>query len=349
MSARLLILDTTLRGYKRSPIEAMSPQEKLVVARQIEKLGADGIEAGFPARSVGDEEGVRLVAKQIKTARVVARARAVLEDIEAAWIAVEQAHLPGIHTFIPTSDILLTRKVNMSRDQVIEYTARAVSMARSFSDWVQFSFEDATRTDVRFMCEVIQTAVDAGAGTINLIDSRGYAYPDQMDRLVKYVRSSVAGINDVIISVNCHDHLGLAVANSVAAARAGARQVECALNGIGERAGNAALEQIAMILKIREKAFQLQTGIVEEEIPRASRLISTITGIPLQPSKAPAGAAAVTPGSGEHANRNADAKNADSIMSPVSAGVDHSSPLLSEHSGRSTFEERAILLGYQLT
>ncbi len=349
MTERVLIFDTTLRDGEQSPGATMNQNEKLQLARQLEKLGVDIIEAGFPASSEGDQEGVRRIARQIKNARIVGLARSLAEDIETAWRSVEPARLPGIHTFIATSDIHLKYKLRMSRDQVLERAGQAVRLARSLSDWVEFSCEDATRSDPGFICQVIQTAIDEGAGTINIPDTVGYSYPEEISRLITTIRKNVPGIENAIISVHCHNDLGLAVANSLAALKAGARQVECTINGIGERAGNAALEEIAMVLKTRKEAFGLHTGIVSEHIFHTSRLVTSITGISVQPNKAIVGANAFAHESGIHQDGIIKERTTYEIMDPESVGISKSSLVLGKHSGRHAFRERIKDLGYSLT
>ncbi len=349
MSERVLIFDTTLRDGEQSPGATMNQQEKLQLARQLEKLGVDIIEAGFPASSEGDKESVSLIAGQVKNSRVVGLARTVAEDIETAWKAVEKANLPGIHTFISTSDVHLQHQLRMSREEVISRAAQAVRLARSLSDWVEFSCMDATRSDPEFMCTVIQAAVDEGAGTINIPDTVGYSYPEEIAELIRFVKQNVRGIEKTIISVHCHNDLGLAVANSLAAIKAGARQVECTINGIGERAGNASLEEIAMILKTREKALGFHTGIVSEQIFHTSRLVTSITGINVQPNKAIVGANAFSHESGIHQDGIIKERTTYEIMDPESVGIAKSSLVLGKHSGRHAFKERAKSLGYLLT
>lgn len=349
MSERILIFDTTLRDGEQSPGATMNQQEKLQLARQLEKLGVDIIEAGFPASSEGDKESVSLIAAQVKSSRVVGLARAVAEDIETAWQAVEKANLPGIHTFISTSDVHLQHQLRMSREEVISRAAQSVRLARSLSDWVEFSCMDATRSDPEFMCNVIQAAVDEGAGTINIPDTVGYSYPEEIAELIRTVKQNVRGIEKTIISVHCHNDLGLAVANSLAAIQAGARQVECTINGIGERAGNASLEEIAMILKTRQKAFGFYTGIVSEQIFHTSRLVTSITGINVQPNKAIVGANAFSHESGIHQDGVIKERTTYEIMDPETVGIAKSSLVLGKHSGRHAFKERAKSLGYVLT
>lgn len=349
MTERVLIFDTTLRDGEQSPGATMNQHEKLQLARQLEKLGVDIIEAGFPASSEGDQEGVSQIAREIKEARVVGLARSVAEDIETVWRCVGKARNPGIHTFIATSDIHLKYKLRMSRDEVLERAGQAVRLARSLSDWVEFSCEDATRSDSDFICKVVQTAIDEGARTINIPDTVGYAYPQEISTLISTIREKVNGIEDAVISVHCHNDLGLAVANSLAALQAGARQVECTINGIGERAGNAALEEIAMILRTRKEAFGFDTGIVSEEIFHTSRLVTNITGISVQPNKAIVGANAFAHESGIHQDGVIKERTTYEIMNPESVGISKSALVLGKHSGRHAFRERIKDLGYSLS
>ncbi len=349
MSERVFIFDTTLRDGEQSPGATMNRQEKLQLARQLEKLGVDIIEAGFPASSEGDKDAVSRIAREVRSTRVVGLARSVAEDIEAAWSAVEKAEKPGIHTFIATSDIHLKHKLRMSRDEVINRAGQAVRLAHSLSDWVEFSCEDATRSDPDFLCQVIQTAVNEGARTINIPDTVGYAYPGEMVAFVKAVKEKVAGIGDCVISVHCHNDLGLAVANSLAAVQAGARQVECTINGIGERAGNAALEEIVMILNTRKDVLGLHTGIVTDQIFHTSRLVTSVTGIPVQPNKAIVGANAFAHEAGIHQDGVIKERTTYEIMDPATVGIGKSELVLGKHSGRHTFGQRIKSLGYDLT
>jgi 2-isopropylmalate synthase len=349
MSDRVLIFDTTLRDGEQSPGATMNRQEKLQLARQLEKLGVDIIEAGFPASSEGDREAVSRIARELRSTRVVGLSRSVAEDIETAWSAVEKAAMPGIHTFIATSEIHLTHKLRMSHEEVLHRAGQAVRLARSLSDWVEFSCEDATRSDPDFMCRVIQTAIDEGACTINIPDTVGYAYPEEMAALIRTVIEKTRSPENLVISVHCHNDLGLAVANSLAAVRAGARQVECTINGIGERAGNAALEEIVMILNTRKPVLGLHTGIRTDQIFHTSRLVTSVTGIPVQPNKAIVGANAFAHEAGIHQDGVIKERTTYEIMDPESVGISQSSLILGKHSGRHAFRERIRSLGYELT
>ncbi|MCL5123639.1 MAG: 2-isopropylmalate synthase [Deltaproteobacteria bacterium] len=349
MTNRVYIFDTTLRDGEQSPGATMNQHEKLQLARQLERLGVDTIEAGFPASSEGDREAVARISSEIKTSRVVGLARSVAEDIETAWSAVEKASKPGIHTFIATSDIHLKHKLRMSRNEVVDRAAQAVRLARSLSDWVEFSCEDATRSDRSFLIEVIEAAIKEGASTINIPDTVGYSYPTEISDLITFLRGKTKGIDKVILSIHCHDDLGLAVANSLAGVEAGVRQVECTINGIGERAGNASLEEIVMALKTRQDHFNLTTGISTEQIFHTSRLVTAITGIPVQPNKAIVGANAFAHESGIHQDGVIKERSTYEIMDPESVGISKSSLVLGKHSGRHAFRERMQALGYSLT
>jgi len=349
MTNQVLIFDTTLRDGEQSPGATMNQHEKLQLARQLERLGVDIIEAGFPASSEGDKEAVSRIASEIKNSRIVGLSRSVAEDIERAWYAVEKAAKPGIHTFIATSDIHLKYKLRMTRNEVIDRAAQAVKLARSLSDWVEFSCEDATRSDRNFLREIIETVIDQGARTINIPDTVGYSYPLEISELIKFLKGNVKGIENTILSIHCHDDLGLAVANSLAAVEAGVRQVECTINGIGERAGNASLEEIVMALKTRHDHFHLTTGIVTEQIFHTSRLVTAITGIPVQPNKAIVGANAFSHESGIHQDGVIKERSTYEIMDPESVGISKSSLVLGKHSGRHAFRERLQALGYYLS
>lgn len=346
---KILFFDTTLRDGEQSPGATMNQNEKLQLARQLERLGVDIIEAGFPASSEGDREAVQKIAREIKNSRIVGLSRSVAEDIETAWRAVSEAALPGIHTFIATSDIHLKHKLRLSRNEVIDRAGKAVRLARSLSDWVEFSCEDATRSDPEFLIEVVETAISEGACSINIPDTVGYSYPQEISQLVTTIKNRVKGIENVIVSVHCHDDLGLAVANSLAGILAGARQVECTINGIGERAGNASLEELAMILKTRRATFQFETNIKTEEIFHTSRLVTAITGMPVQPNKAIVGANAFAHESGIHQDGVIKERTTYEIMDPESVGISKSSLVLGKLSGRHAFRERLQSLGYYLT
>ncbi|MGD0230801.1 MAG: 2-isopropylmalate synthase, partial [Syntrophorhabdales bacterium] len=275
MTDRVYIFDTTLRDGEQSPGNTMNAQEKLRVAKQLEALGVDIIEAGFPVASEGDFESVRQIAEVVKSSQVAGLARANFEDIDRAWEAVKDAANPRIHTFISTSDIHLKYQIRKSRDEALRIAEESVRRARTYTSNVEFSAMDATRTDWDYLCSVFTVAIDAGATTINVPDTVGYTVPDEFGALIRYIMEHVPNISGAVVSVHCHNDLGLAVANSIAAVKCGARQVECTINGIGERSGNAALEEIVMILRTRKDLFVVDTGIVSEKIYPTSRLITS--------------------------------------------------------------------------
>lgn len=349
MSEQIKIFDTTLRDGEQSPGATMNVAEKVRIAEQLEKLRVDIIEAGFPISSEGDFEAVREIAKKIKRSEVAALARTSLPDIKRAWEAVKFAPYPRIHTFIATSDIHLKYKLRMSREEALREAVKAVRYAKSLCENVEFSAEDATRSDLDFLCEVFSRVIQAGATTINVPDTVGYAIPSEFGRLVKTIREKVKGIDQVTLSVHCHNDLGLAVANSIAAIENGARQVECTINGIGERAGNASLEEIVMALKTRKDLFQFHTQVNTKQIFSTSRLVSKITGMVIQPNKAVVGANAFAHQSGIHQDGVLKEKLTYEIMTPESVGIPKSSIVLGKLSGRHAFKERLKELGYQLS
>jgi 2-isopropylmalate synthase len=348
MARKIYIFDTTLRDGEQSPGATMNSQEKLLVARQLERLGVDAIEAGFPVSSQDDFKAVSLIAENIRNCEVVALARANKEDIDTAWEAIKKAERPRIHTFIATSDIHLKYKLKKTRDEVLEQIERAVKYARRYVDNVEFSAEDATRSEVPYLIKAIQVAVDAGAKVINIPDTVGYITSFEFQELIRTIKEDVRGIEKVILSVHCHNDLGLAVANSLSAIRAGADQVECTINGLGERAGNASLEEIVMAIKTRRDVFDCYTDIVTEQLYPTSRLVSKITGISVQPNKAIVGANAFAHEAGIHQDGILKARLTYEIMTPESVGIPKSSLVLGKHSGRHAFRERIKELGYEL-
>jgi 2-isopropylmalate synthase len=348
VSERVYIFDTTLRDGEQSPGNTMNTQEKLRVARQLEALGVDIIEAGFPIASEGDFDAVRQIAATIKNCEVAGLARANDADIDRAWEAVKVAVKPRIHTFISTSDIHLKYQFKKTRDEILKIAVHSVKRAKKYTGNVEFSAMDATRSDWDYLCRMFAEVIDAGAITINVPDTVGYAVPDEFGKLIRYIVEHVPNIGKAIISVHCHNDLGLAVSNSIAAIQNGARQVECTINGIGERAGNAALEEIAMILRTRKDIFPADTRIISEKIYPASRLITTITGVSVQPNKAIVGANAFAHESGIHQDGLLKAKLTYEIMKPESVGISKSSLVLGKHSGRHAFRDRIEGLGYTL-
>jgi len=343
------IFDTTLRDGEQSPGNTMNIQEKLRVARQLEMLGVDIIEAGFPIASQGDFDAVRQIAETVKGSEIAGLARANDKDIDRAWEAVKVAAKPRIHTFISTSEIHLKHQLRMTEDEVLKVAIKSVERAKSYTDNVEFSAMDATRSDRDYLCKVFAAVIEAGATTLNVPDTVGYTIPAEFGSLIRYVMDNVPNISKAVISVHCHNDLGLAVANSLAAIENGARQVECTLNGIGERAGNASLEEIVMILRTRKDNLSLDTRIVTEKIFPSSRLITSITGVQVQPNKAIVGANAFAHESGIHQDGLLKNNTTYEIMTPQSVGLDKSNLVIGKHSGSHAFKDRVQTLGYNLS
>jgi 2-isopropylmalate synthase len=349
MTDQIRIFDTTLRDGEQSPGCSMNLEEKLKVAAQLEALGVDIIEAGFAIASEGDFEAVQAVARQCERATVASLARAATADIERAWAAVKAAKHPRIHTFIATSPLHMRAKLNKTPEEVIEAIAQSVGHARNLCGDIEWSAEDATRTDPDFLCRAVETAIAAGATTINLPDTVGYATPETYGAMFRDVISRVPNADKAIFSTHCHNDLGLAVANTLAAIMAGARQVESTVNGIGERAGNAAVEEIAMALRVRHDVLPYRTGIVSTEITRASRLISGITGMAVQANKAIVGANAFAHESGIHQDGMLKDSSTYEIMTPESVGQGATNLVLGKHSGRAAFRQKLSEMGYNLS
>jgi len=345
--ARVTVFDTTLRDGEQSPGCSMNVQEKLRMAHQLDRLGVDVIEAGFPIASEGDFAAVQAIAAVVRRPVIAGLARACHQDIDRAWKAVQGAARPRIHVFLATSDIHLKYKLRVTREQCLQQAADAVKLARSFCQDVEFSPEDATRTDPDFLCQVVQAVVDAGAGTVNIPDTVGYTTPDEFGRLIQAIRQRVRGTENVVISAHCHNDLGLAVANTLAAVAAGARQVECSVNGIGERAGNASLEEIVMALRVRRDQYAFETGIVAEQLYPTSQVLSEITHVPVQPNKAIIGRNAFAHEAGIHQDGVLKNPLTYEIMTPQSVGVPDSTLVLGKHSGRHALGLRCEQLGYQ--
>jgi 2-isopropylmalate synthase len=347
-SDRVIIFDTTLRDGEQSPGASMNLEEKLRIAEALEGMGVDVIEAGFPIASNGDFEAVNEIAKVIKESTVCGLARAGAKDIDRAAEALKPAPRRRIHTFIATSPLHMKFKLQMTPDEVHDAVHDSVSRARNHVDDVEWSCEDGTRSERDFLCRVIETAIKAGASTINIPDTVGYTIPSEYTSLIEEIRNRVPNIDKARISVHCHNDLGLAVANSLAGVAAGARQVECTINGLGERAGNAALEEIVMALRTRSDVLPYDTGIRTENITKASRLVSTITGFAVQPNKAIVGANAFAHESGIH--QDGMLKNAQTyeIMTPESVGLTQSNLVLGKHSGRHAFRKKLAELGFDL-
>ena len=349
MSERVIIFDTTLRDGEQSPGASMNAAEKLRLALQLEKLGVDAIEAGFPAASPGDFDAVRLIADKIKKSQVTALARASTEDIDRAWEAIKDAAHPRIHTFIATSDIHLEHKLRMSRDAVVEAAAQAVRHAKAYTDNVEFSAEDGSRSDRDYLCRVFGAAIEAGATTLNLPDTVGYAMPDEFGRLVAYVRENTPHMDRAILSIHCHNDLGLATANTLAGLMAGARQAEVTINGIGERAGNTSLEEVAMSLFTRREYLGLETNLNTREIYPTSRLVSMVTGIVVQPNKAVVGANAFAHEAGIHQDGVLKNRMTYEIMEPETVGLQSNRLVIGKHSGRHAFKQRLSDMGYDIS
>ena len=348
MHDRVHVFDTTLRDGEQSPGCSMNLEEKVRMARQLEQLRVDVLEAGFPIASAGDFEAVRIIAKTIEHCTVAALARAVKADIDRAWDAIQYAKKPRIHTFIATSDIHLTHKLKKTKVQVLNDVAWAVKYATSFCEDVEFSCEDASRSDIEFLCEVISAAIEAGAKIINLPDTVGYAVPEEYGKMFQTVKTRVAGIESVLLSAHCHNDLGLAVANSLAAVHGGARQVECTVNGIGERAGNASLEELVMAIKTRGEKLGVFTNVNTEEIYKSSKLLSSLTGMLVQRNKSIVGANAFAHEAGIHQDGLLKSPITYEIMTPQSVGIRHSTLVLGKHSGRHALKQRYVELGYDL-
>jgi 2-isopropylmalate synthase len=349
MSDIVRIFDTTLRDGEQSPGCSMNIEEKIRVARQLAALNVDVIEAGFPIASHGDFEAVREVARKIKGPVICGLARATDKDIDRAWEAVREAEQSRIHTFIATSDLHLKFKLKKSREQVLERAVWAVKHAKQYTDDVEFSAEDAARSDVEYLCKVIEAVIHAGATTVNIPDTVGYAIPDEFGRLIATLRQKVSNIEKAIISVHCHNDLGLAVANSLAAVLNGARQVECTINGLGERAGNASMEELVMAIRTRKNLFNLATNIKTQKIFQSSRLVSDITGMLVQANKAVVGANAFAHESGIHQDGFLKKQETYEIMTPESIGLSKSKLVLGKHSGRHAFRTRLEEMGYHLS
>jgi 2-isopropylmalate synthase len=346
---KIRIFDTTLRDGEQSPGASMNLDEKIRIARQLERLHVDVIEAGVPSSSPGDFESVKRVALEIQGPQIAGLARTTPADIDRVWEAVRHARRPLIHVFIATSDIHLRHKLRKSREDVLEEARRAVAHAKRYTEEVEFSAEDATRSDPEYLARVIEAAIESGATIVNIPDTVGYTTPSEYGKLISGLREKVKNIHKAIISVHCHDDLGMAVANSLAAVENGARQVECTINGIGERAGNASLEEIVMALKTRKDFFAHEVSIATEQIYPTSRLLANITGIPVPPNKAIVGTNAFAHEAGIHQDGVLKDKTTYEIMTPESVGISQSTLVLGKHSGRHAFRERIQALGYQLS
>ena len=348
MTKQIKIFDTTLRDGEQSPGCTMNLKEKIVLAKQLEALNVDIMEAGFAIASDGDFEAVKTVAQTIKNSAVASLSRALEKDIDRAWEALQYAKFPRIHTFLATSDIHMKYKLKMSREEVLEKAYYAVKHAKGYCSDIEFSAEDASRTDIDFLTQVVETVIDAGATTVNVPDTVGYTTPDEYFKMITHLKENVKGIDKIDLSVHCHNDLGLGVANSLAAMRAGATQIECTVNGIGERAGNAALEEIVMAINTRSDFYGATTRINTKEIMRTSNLLSSITGVSVQPNKAIVGENAFAHESGIHQHGMLAERSTYEIMTPESVGLTDSKMVLGKHSGRHAFEDRLKTLGYTL-
>jgi len=345
-STRIRIFDTTLRDGEQSPGCSMNVQEKVRLARQLDRLGVDVIEAGFPIASDGDFAAVQAVAAAVPRPIIAALARAAKHDIERAAEALRSAVRPRIHVFLATSDIHLQYKLRISRQQCLDQAREFVCLARTFCEDVEFSPEDATRTDPEFLFQVLEAVIEAGATTLNIPDTVGYTVPAEFGELIRNIRERVRGADRITISAHCHNDLGLAVANSLAAISNGARQVECTINGIGERAGNASLEEIVMALRVRADRYAYDTGVAAEQLYPTSQMLEEITGVPVQPNKAIIGRNAFAHEAGIHQDGMLKNRLTYEIMTPQSVGVPDSKLVLGKHSGRHALSLRCEQLGY---
>ncbi|MEE8189990.1 MAG: 2-isopropylmalate synthase [Candidatus Scalindua sediminis] len=347
--ARIKIFDTTLRDGEQSPGASLDPKEKLQIARQLSNLNVDIIEAGFPITSEGDFKSVSNIAKEIRGVSIAALARAVEKDIECAAKALKHAKSPRIHVFLATSKIHRKFKLAKAKDEIIKTAVKGVKHARKYVDDVEFSPEDATRTEPDFLAEVVESVIDAGAKTVNIPDTVGYAVPEQYASLIKSLKENVKNISEAVISVHCHDDLGLAVANSLTAIKVGATQVECTINGIGERAGNASLEEIVMALKTRKDFFGHTTRIKTHELLATSKIVSGLTGLWVQRNKAVVGENAFAHESGVHQDGILKERTTYEIMRPEEVGLPKTKIVLGKLSGRHAFKKRIMELGYELS
>jgi len=348
MTERVLVFDTTLRDGEQSPGASMTISDKMMLAQQLERLRVDVIEAGFPISSDGDFESVRSIAEKIRTITIAGLARASKLDIDRCWDAVKTAAKPRIHVFIATSDIHLKYKLKKSRDEVLAEARQAVSYAKSLCSDVEFSAEDSTRSDLPFLCQVVEAVIDAGATVVNIPDTVGYTIPAEYAERIQYLMSHVPNIGRAILSVHCHNDLGLAVANSLTAIQHGVRQVECTINGIGERAGNASLEEIAMALRTRKDLFGIETGINTQEIFPSSAMLTNLTGMIVQPNKAIVGRNAFAHEAGIHQDGVIKEKLTYEIMRPEDVGIKESKLVMGKHSGRHALKKKYQELGFDL-
>lgn len=345
---RIIFFDTTLRDGEQSPGASMNVEEKERIAVKLDKLGVDVIEAGFPAASDGDFDAVRSISKIVKNAQVAGLARTTKEDIDRAWEAVKMAKNPRLHIFIATSDIHLEHKLKLTRKEALNQAVEAISYAKKLTDNIEFSAEDGSRSDKDYLCKVFESVIDAGATTVNLPDTVGYAVPDEFAKLIEYVKKNTVNIDKAILSVHCHNDLGLATANTLAAIQSGARQVEVTVNGIGERAGNTSLEEVAMAIATRKNCFDVSTNIETKGIMAISNLVKMITGIIVQPNKAIVGANAFAHEAGIHQDGMLKNPMTYEIMKPTDVGWNNNSLVLGKHSGRAALQNFLETMDYDL-
>jgi len=348
MTKKIYIFDTTLRDGEQSPGIHLNVKEKIEIAEQLDKLNVDIIEAGFPISSDSDFKAVKEISKKVKNRHVAALARAIIKDIDCAGRALKNASNPVIHTFISSSDIHLKYQFKKSRDEALELAKDAVKRSRKYTDMVEFSAMDATRSDKDFLCKILEAAINSGATVLNIPDTVGYALPSEFAELIDYIYKNVKGIEDVIVSVHCHNDLGLAVANSILAIGHGARQIECSVNGIGERAGNASLEEVVMIIDTRKKDLDVYTDIKISEIIRTSSLVRHLTGCTIAPNKAIVGKNAFMHEAGIHQDGMLKDRSTYEIIKPEDIGLQSSKLILGKHSGRHAFIKRIEELGFKL-
>ena len=349
MPNKIIVFDTTLRDGEQSPGYSMNIAEKMYLASQLEKLRVDVLEAGFPASSEGDFEAVQMIAKKVRNVEIAALARTSKEDIDTAWSAIKEAEHPRLHIFIATSDIHLQHKLQLNRDQVLAKAVDAVTYAKQFTDNIEFSAEDGSRTDRNFICRIFEAVISAGATTVNLPDTVGYAIPSEFADLIAYIKANTPNIGKAILSVHCHDDLGLATANTLASIGAGAQQVEVTVNGIGERAGNTSLEEVVMAIHARRNYLNCFTEINTKEIYPSSHLLAMITGIPVQPNKAIVGANAFAHEAGIHQDGVLKNKTTYEIMEPAEIGLKANRLVIGKHSGRHAFKDRLRGFGYDFS
>src|SRR5476649_640757 len=345
---RLIIFDTTLRDGEQSPGASMNLSEKLEIAHALAELGVDIIEAGFPIASPGDFEAVQSVAQQVHGPTICGLARCNADDIDRAWEALRESPKPRIHVFLATSAIHREFKLRMAKEEIVRRAVEGVERARGLCDDVEFSPEDAARTELEFLAEVVEKVIEAGATTLNIPDTVGYAVPEQYAAAIRYLKENVRGIDDIVLSVHCHNDLGLAVANSLAAIKEGARQVECTINGLGERAGNCALEEIVMALRTRGDYYQADTRIKSQRLVPTSRLVANITGLQVPRNKAIVGRNAFAHEAGIHQDGMLKGRTTYEIMRPEDVGFTKTDLVLGKHSGRAALADRAKALGYDL-